>query len=155
MAVVLTLVAACADGMTCHLEVRVHPSVVGAWDPGRLSKMVHGPPLSFGFGFADGSKAVHPGSIGMRAPWEKPDSPVICFAGGGGSRLSQTLRLWVWPLPPAGLITVVVASEELGIPETRASIDATPIRDAATRSVTLWPDDRAFPPPPRPFRRDQ
>ena len=60
--------------------------------------------------------------------------------GGGGPR-SLFTRWWAWPLPPAGPLEFVCQWSVLEIPETRASIDAQLILDAAGRSVQLWRAD--------------
>ncbi|MGD9750777.1 MAG: hypothetical protein AB7W59_07240 [Acidimicrobiia bacterium] len=149
VAVVVSGFAACVDGMSCRLDLRIHPDALKTWDRDRRSRVVHGQSLSIGFGFADGSRAVHvPDAGGRRTPWAMPDTPVISMLGGGGGLLSQTLQLWVWPLPPAGALTMVVASEMLDLPERSVSLDSGPIRRAAASAVQLWSDDRPFPPPP-------
>jgi hypothetical protein len=51
------------------------------------------------------------------------------------------MRYWIWPLPPAGPVTFVCQWPALGIPESRADVDAELILDAAARAVQLWPED--------------
>ena len=48
---------------------------------------------------------------------------------------------WAWPLPPAGPIEFVCEWPVFGVPETRATLDAQLILDAAGRSTQLWPED--------------
>jgi hypothetical protein len=48
---------------------------------------------------------------------------------------------WAWPLPPAGPLAFVCAWAALGIPETRAVIDAQLILDATGQSTRLWPEN--------------
>lgn len=70
----------------------------------------------------------------------EPDGPILRqFMGGGGPR-SLFTRWWAWPLPPAGPLEFVCEWPALEIPETRASIDAQLILDAAARSSQLWRD---------------
>jgi len=46
-----------------------------------------------------------------------------------------------WPLPPAGPLEFVCEWSALGIPETRAVVDAQLILDAAGHSTQLWPEN--------------
>lgn len=60
----------------------------------------------------------------------------------GRIRLNPQLQdehYWVWPLPPPGPIDFVCGWPAMGIGATQVALDAGPIRDAATRSVELWP----------------
>jgi hypothetical protein len=50
-------------------------------------------------------------------------------------------RLYLWPLPPPGPLTLTVAWEEVGIPDTTVAVDTAPLRAAAERAVVLWPED--------------
>ena len=50
-------------------------------------------------------------------------------------------RWWAWPLPPAGPMEFVCEWLALGIPESRAGLDAQLILDAAGRSIRLWSGD--------------
>jgi hypothetical protein len=60
---------------------------------------------------------------------------------GGGGPHSFFSRWWSWPLPPKGTLDFVIEWPMLGIGETRASIDAQLILDAADHSIRLWPED--------------
>ena len=67
-----------------------------------------------------------------------PPGPILrTYLGGGGPR-SSFWRWWAWPLPPAGPMEFVCEWPALGIPETRAGLDAQLILDAAGRSIRLW-----------------
>jgi hypothetical protein len=91
----------------------------------------------FGVGFADGRRAV----VGpVMGPSE--GAPVLMFRGGGGSEWRWTGQLWLWPLPPAGELTFAFAWPHVGVPETTATTDATPLVAAASHATELWPDDR-------------
>jgi hypothetical protein len=95
---------------------------------------------------ADGTRVIgqhggpgRPGGPGPD-PGTEPDRPILRpFLGGGGPR-SSFWRWWAWPLPPAGPLEFVCEWPALGIPETRAGLDAQLILDAAGRSTRLWPD---------------
>ena len=91
-----------------------------------------------GLQFADGTRVIGqhggPGSSGDADP---PGPILRTFLGGGGPR-SSFWRWWAWPLPPAGPMEFVCEWPALGIPETRAGLDAQLILDAAGRSIRLW-----------------
>jgi hypothetical protein len=70
-----------------------------------------------------------------------PTGPVLRSSGGGGTANRQVLRFWAWPLPPPGPLEFISQWPTFGIAETRVSIDAQLILDAARRSVRLWPED--------------
>jgi hypothetical protein len=96
-----------------------------------------------GFELSDGSKATWLGAGGgavamsMR-PDERPKGPVLRSGGGGGGGRRWSEDLWLWPLPPEGRLEFVCEWPALGIELTRAELDARQIREAATRSQTLW-----------------
>jgi hypothetical protein len=78
----------------------------------------------------------HPGDT-------EPPGPVLRRRGGGGSSHFQQLRWWAWPLPPAGPLEFICQWPTYGITETRVSIDAQLILDAARRSVRPWPESES------------
>ena len=59
--------------------------------------------------------------------------------GGGGRTYTYTDRLWLWPLPPAGALDLVLQWPAIGIGETRLSLPAAEILDAARRARPFWP----------------
>ncbi|TCJ36428.1 hypothetical protein E0504_23650 [Parafrankia sp. BMG5.11] len=60
------------------------------------------------------------------------------FAGGRAPDVHR-LRYWLWPLPPAGPLTLVVDFPARGLAESRVTVDGSALRAAAERAVTLWP----------------
>jgi hypothetical protein len=92
-------------------------------------------PMTFGLGFADGSQVL--GNVPSPAGDEEPPSRILDFLGGFGSTHRGDERLWTWPLPPSGRLDFIC---RLGAVETRVSVDAQLILDAAQRSVQVWPD---------------
>jgi len=58
--------------------------------------------------------------------------------GGGGRTYSLTDGLWLWPLPPAGPIVLVVQWPAVGIGEHRVTIDAAQIDALAEQAHPLW-----------------
>jgi hypothetical protein len=94
--------------------------------------------LRFGVQFSDGAKATTLGSFMGRWPDEEP-RVWLSQHGGSGRAESWEFGYWLWPLPPPGPLTFVVAWPAENIPETRTEIDAAPIRDAAAQAEVLWP----------------
>ena len=71
----------------------------------------------------------------------EPAEPFLRQHGGGGTSHYNRSQWWAWPLPPSGPLEFICQWPTLGITETRVSIDAQLILDAARRSVQLWPAD--------------
>jgi hypothetical protein len=142
-AVAVTGISAYSAGFEIFLTARFQPGGEGADQP-----PPQGPPdprairrsLRFGLQLSDGRKVI--GEHGGPGPGDgaAPDGPILRQFMGGGSPRSLITRWWGWPLPPAGPLNFVCEWSALEIPETRASIDAQLILDAAARSVQLWRD---------------
>lgn len=94
----------------------------------------------FGLQLADGSKATVFGGHRFFARTDRPDGPVLIQRGGGGGMHSWDFAFWVWPLPPEGPLAFVSEWPSEGVELTRREIDTAPIRDAAARAETLWPN---------------
>lgn len=86
-------------------------------------------------------------------------APRRCRDGGPDrwpeQRESALLSYFLTPAPPPGPVTLILAWPTFGIEESTLVIPADELAVAATRTVTLWPeqpeDERANPPrPPRP-----
>ena len=93
-----------------------------------------GPSLRFGLEFADGRAAY---LIHLREPSSAQGVTFLPLSGTGtAGRFDQ--RFWVEPLPPPGLLGLVVDWPPQGIPETRVNVSADAILDAASRAVRLW-----------------
>ncbi|MEV4197904.1 hypothetical protein [Micromonospora globbae] len=96
--------------------------------------------LRFGVQFPDGRVATNL----ARGPFPQvtlPAGPVLLPDSGSGSDRRYDMSFWVWPLPPAGQVTFVCQWPIFGIPESRATVDAQLILDAAGRAIDLWPHD--------------
>ena len=139
-AVAVTGISAYSTGFEIFLTARFRPGSEGTEQP------PPGPPdprairrsLRFGLQLSDGRKVL--GEHGGPGPGadSAPGGPILRqFMGGGGPR-SLITRWWAWPLPPAGPLEFVCEWSALDIPETRDSIDAQLILDAAARSIQLW-----------------
>jgi hypothetical protein len=87
--------------------------------------------------FADGRASAYreyapePGTV--------PSSPVILPSSGSSEFDRWNFSYWLWPLPPEGDLTFVCEWQAMGIPESRASIDATLIRKCAQEAIDVWP----------------
>jgi hypothetical protein len=68
----------------------------------------------------------------------EPTGPILRSRGGGGTSHYLLMRWWAWPLPPSGPLEFIC---QLGPGETRVSMDAQLILDAARRSIRVWPED--------------
>ena len=143
VAVAVTGMSAHPNGFEIFLTARMRANG-GHEGPGPGGPGAARRSFRFGLQFADGSKAIsqHAGRRGPDAvPDTEPDGPALwLFMAGGGPR-TQLSRWWAWPLPPAGQVDFVCEWPVFGIAETRVSMDARLILDAAGRSTPLWPQD--------------
>jgi hypothetical protein len=87
------------------------------------------------------SAATAPGVPAARTRSRK--GPLLHAFAGGGTPLSFLSRWWAWPLPPKGALEFVAEWPDLGLPESRVSLDAGMILDAADRAIRLWPEPGA------------
>jgi hypothetical protein len=94
--------------------------------------------LHVGLEFADGRKAANIGGLPDPAGSEAAGLILSPRSFGAGLR-HQHRSYWVWPLPPRGPLAFVCEWAGLGIPESRAEVDAQVILDAAEQSIQLWP----------------
>ena len=109
--------------------------------------------LKWGFELADGQRVTNvdrswdldaphanhqAGAQPQYGDW-RPGRPVLQGGGGGGGSVTVEREYWLWPLPPAGRLTVACQWLEQGIDLTRHDLDATPFLEAATRAQPLWP----------------
>ena len=107
--------------------------------PGRMTR-APGEGLRLGIMYADGRRAATP--IGHPLPDDADSGRLVLFEnGGGGSSRTWDGNFWVHPLPPDGPVTFVVSWAEHGVAEARAELDGAAIGAAATRAVTLWPEE--------------
>ena len=115
------------------LTMRERPLIADAPIPDDL--------LAFGIQYADGRVAADTGTSLSLPDDADPVGPLALPQGGGGGGRHAQMTYWVWSLPPAGPVTFVCQWLAHGIGETRGEIDGKLIRDAAARSVQLWPED--------------
>ena len=101
--------------------------------------------LRFGVVLADGEKIVTDAFpfFGGGDPMIEPKGHTLSRreqgGGGGGSAYSSADHLWLWPLPPAGSIELVMQWPALGIDETRVRVDASMVPALAARARPFWP----------------
>jgi hypothetical protein len=139
-AVLVRNVVAYPSGLEFVLAIRLrharhgrlnHPFGYGPGEPDAESL------FRFGVQFADGAKATALEPWLGRWPDEEP-SVWLSQHGGSGRASSWDFNYWLWPLPPAGPLAFVAAWPAEGVPETRAEIDAGPVREAAGHAEVLW-----------------
>jgi hypothetical protein len=140
---VLTDVQAFPTGVLFALAARFRPGVFGSDDgppdpPLMMSMGTADGPL-LGVGFADGRKtALH---VPSPSPSVEPDGPVLTPCGGGSGSAQEQICIWLWPLPPAGALTLVTAWPRCGIKETTITLDAAELVSAANDAEELWPEE--------------
>ncbi len=98
--------------------------------------------LRFGMVLGDGQQLVVDSlfqrSFGPDAP--EGHSLVQTGGNGGGDMSYQRYEdaLWLWPLPPAGPLELVMQWPDLGIPESRAVMSGEGMRELAAGVRRLW-----------------
>lgn len=100
--------------------------------------------LRFGIAFEDGERVLADDSpfLRMGDPDAEPEGFLLTRqgrgGGGGGSGYVANDDLWLWPLPPAGTLELVVQWPAMGIDETRIAVDAAAIEELARRVRPFW-----------------
>lgn len=149
-AVVVTGLLAYPSGFefVCSTVLRREDRLGRMIDPG----FMHGPgryddeplPPEFvrlGVQFADDSVVTNLDWRSFPEPDSTPQTPLLLPGGGGGGGRRYDMLYWIWPLPPLGPVTFVCEWPVHQIPESRGTIEAKLIVDAAARAIRLWPDD--------------
>jgi hypothetical protein len=141
VAVVLMDIVVFSSGVEFQLYVRGRPPD-GFVDPfGVQSQLDRGERpediLRFGLVFSDGSRVSSVDDFPLTA---EPDPPLLIGRGGGGDLSSWSSRYWLWPLPPPGVIGIVLEWRAKAIAPTRVPLDSAPLLEAAARCEKLWPD---------------
>lgn len=103
--------------------------------------------LRLGITLPDGTRA-ETGPNGRIQSWTlhqgRPEQPQLVMFGGGGSgdayRWMAEARAWLWPLPPDGALTLHFLAATAGIPEGSVDIASTPLLEAASGVLDVWPD---------------
>lgn len=101
--------------------------------------------LRLGVTLADGTHASADGDFRGR-PWsqEPPPAPHLAIMGGGGGgdadHWTSEVRAWLWPLPPAGPLTLHYLFEGVGLDEGSVELDAAEILTASAQVIDVWAD---------------
>lgn len=144
VAVAVTSIYAYPAGFEILVGARIRPDGRGGpgnREPGGRQDLIAARrSFRFGLQLSDGSKVIGDHGGHRTDPDAEPAGPILRpYAFGGGPRL-QFSRWWAWPLPPAGPLEFVCEWPAFEITESRVGIDAQLIRDAAQRSIRLWPE---------------
>jgi hypothetical protein len=140
-AIAITGISAYTNGFEFAVTRLIHPEAPG-WDGGLVPTAPRDwravdRATEISLQLSDGRKVL------SERPHDdsEPTGPILRSGGGGGTSHYQLSRWWAWPLPPSGPLEFICQWPTFGIEETRVSIDAQLILDAADRSVRLWPED--------------
>jgi hypothetical protein len=136
VAVAVTGLSAYAEGFEVFVTARMRPPGAARDREPRPDRGMIQRSFRLGMLLSDGHKV-----FGEYVHDTEPAGPVLRAYMTGGGRHSYVSRWWAWPLPPAGPLEFVCEWSALGIPETRAVIDAQLILDAAAQSIRLWPEN--------------
>ncbi|WP_020657736.1 hypothetical protein [Amycolatopsis benzoatilytica] len=93
--------------------------------------------LLVGVLFPDGSRASSE-TISVPTAGE-PHEPVLRVGDGTGSAFHQEHPVFVWPLPSAGPVKLIVQWLDRGIEETHTKLDGALLRAASLEAGELWP----------------
>jgi hypothetical protein len=130
---------------TVHVRARRADDAVGDFDP--FERLGHRPgqrtrhdALRLGVLYADGRRTATTAGHPLKRDFDA-EHLILQHGGGGGDDRRWDSDFWVYPLPPAGPVTLVASWLEKGVAEARAELDGAAIREAAGRAVALWPDE--------------
>jgi hypothetical protein len=121
-------------------EYELDPMVSGFMrHPGRRLGDPKHDMLRFGIEFSDGSKVTNvEGRSRHFGNEEPPPGPVLNWGGGGSGGGHWQQDLWIWPLPPPGVLTFVCQWPAAELELTRSELDAQTVIDAAGRSQAIF-----------------
>jgi hypothetical protein len=97
--------------------------------------------LRVGLRFGDGSVITNVERRVGGVDLENEPRPFMMGGSSHGGQRRHDTTYWVWPLPPAGPMTLVVEWPSFEVPETHFEIDARAILDASARVLDLWPGE--------------
>lgn len=152
VAIALTRVRAYPAGVSLTLEGYLNPSLpLRNLDPkhtfgqefsggARVDDEHSAGRLRWGVKFADGRTAT---SVAPQWPTPQegpPRGPVLLPQRGHGSDRHGEQEYWLWPLPPAGPLSLACEWTARGVGHTVHDIDAGLLREAAERAQLLWPE---------------
>ncbi|MGH2691613.1 MAG: hypothetical protein ACRDHM_03830 [Actinomycetota bacterium] len=152
VAISLENIAAFESGLTFALVVRLAPSEE-KWREGEGLSALHGrhfgqdrPPtpidpaiLRFGVEYADGRRVTNVWTD-MLPFFGSTEGPVLSSSSGGMSERDGYTQYWMAPLPPPGRVMFAVEWPSRNLAFTSIDVDADVFKEAATRSVSMWPE---------------
>jgi hypothetical protein len=95
----------------------------------------------FGIEFSDGRRATSLDRNWGGPDWQtKPPPSIHLGMTGGGGGAAFNWQVWLWPLPPPGVLALVCEYPQAAIALTRYEVEAAPILEAASQSIKLWED---------------
>jgi hypothetical protein len=98
--------------------------------------------LRVGLRFADGSIVTNVDRrVGGVDLDNEPRRPFLMTSESGGGQRRYDATYWIWPLPPAGPLTLVLEWPSFAIAETRYELGAGAVLDASARVLDLWPGE--------------
>lgn len=97
--------------------------------------------LRVGVQFADGRRVAS-----ERTPSPEENEPRLSMRSGGGGAGRMAQELWLWPLPPPGLLTFVAAWPAAGLAPTGTSLESKRILAAAAEALVIF-EEPSEPPP--------
>jgi hypothetical protein len=95
--------------------------------------------LLVGIAYPDGRTASNVATTPFPDPLTPEEQPYLMQGGGSGGDRTFNIEYWLTPIPPPGDLTIIVAWQSQGIPETHTSIPADLIAVAVARTIELWP----------------
>lgn len=137
VAVAITGLSAARAGFEIQLTAHFRPDTGDEAGPGPKEARSS---LRFGLQLAGGAKVFGRHGGRHRDHDAEPEAPMLQAFAGGGTPLSFLSRWWAWPLPPKGSLDFVAEWPAYGLPESRVTLDAGLILDAAQHSIQLWPE---------------
>jgi hypothetical protein len=97
--------------------------------------------LRLGILYADGRRTATTSRRPILPDGAEAGELVLQQGGSSGSDRRWDGDFWVHPLPADGPVTFVASWLAYGVIETRAQVEGSAIRAAASRAIDLWPDD--------------
>jgi hypothetical protein len=95
----------------------------------------------FGVEFSDGRRATNLDMHWGGPDWQtKPPPSIHLGMTGGGGGAAFDWQVWLWPLPPPGVLALVCEYPQAAIAMTRYEVEAAPILEAASQSIKLSGD---------------
>jgi hypothetical protein len=130
---------------------RKHPAATYGWRPPfvRFGSDVTSSLATLSVTFSDGRTNISSAKAAL-ADDGKPIGPVTTYRPGADGLRRTEEKMYVWPLPPPGLVTLELSWPAGGIPVTEGHIDGAVLRAAADEVEQLWPENMDSPPAAKP-----